>query len=471
MDSWDELPAEIVANVMKHLDRKDLKACRLWDKRTSHEATRALFHTLCFAPSMTSVNKICQIAQHQRLATLRFLDVSCRNLNDDIIAGMRKSYYEEIEASEDFLWVESGDGIPQLWERFTQLRDVVFTNGSCPGQKVDGFYRNGTLKAESELFRRTGVRLLDDRTSDFNRYFCLDLLRLAKYLKHLRPSVIEIPAVHHEDIFMGFSPEEDSVALLLSQTKRFKLTFGTRLFDWDENLTLEDYLMAKWRCPSTMLPKLETLWVGSASLPLERRGNEDTSGILEARGLDNYGVTTAMTKWFLRPAYLNLAKVTLERACVTLADFKGFIRRHKATLKSLSIKSMRIDGWEDADEVIPNSILRLVAFLHDETTLEHMSFEGTLFDHRAERVLRCGPGDTACLRYRVEEYVCRRAELPFKALRPYWKEVAGGQLIVSMDGGRYMNEAEENDFTEVILETDESWSIETREDPSKMDCI
>ena len=217
-EDWDKLPAEAVGNIMRYLKRKDLKACRLVDKRTSHEASRMLFHTICFAPSMTSVKKICEVARDPRLASyvrcmevhrypIRYgggkfenqLDPSFAQAGKDVTGRMKEAYENEVEASETFLRTESDEEISQLWGQFAQLQRVVFTNASCHGEP-DCWYLNGRLDEDSDIFRRTGVRKLRDLNNSFAQSECLGVRRaVTQYLNRLRPPVFEARSMHWQD--------------------------------------------------------------------------------------------------------------------------------------------------------------------------------------------------------------------------------------------------------------------------------
>ncbi len=55
--TWEELPSEVVGQVMKHLDIPDLKSCRLLNKITASEAAPYLFSTLRAGPDDSSFER------------------------------------------------------------------------------------------------------------------------------------------------------------------------------------------------------------------------------------------------------------------------------------------------------------------------------------------------------------------------------------------------------------------------------
>ena len=146
----------------------------------------------------------------------------------------------------------------------------------------------------------------------------------------------------------------------------------------------------KFRALSRVVPEVQDLWLGFTWLLLEPRGYSSLYPLVdEYSGLDSYEVPTTMIKSLLFLDYPHLMRFTLEKAPTTLAHLRGFIRRHEQTLRHLSIKSLRLDGWTDSDDKIINSMLKLVLFLRNEAHLDSMSFEDRFFDHTASTVLHC----------------------------------------------------------------------------------
>ncbi|KAI1608591.1 hypothetical protein EDD37DRAFT_168467 [Exophiala viscosa] len=61
-ETWSKLSSEVISNIMSHLNREELKACRLINHLTGNQATRELFHELCFSPTWNSVEHLIKIA-------------------------------------------------------------------------------------------------------------------------------------------------------------------------------------------------------------------------------------------------------------------------------------------------------------------------------------------------------------------------------------------------------------------------
>ena len=165
VEPWGKMPTEVVGNILQYMSRNDLKACRLVDKRRSHEATRALFRTIVFAPSMTSIDKINKLAQDPRFARyvqateihrypIQFtdfesaLDSSLKEAGPEAESRMEQAFNDEVDASKQFLFRESPEQASELWQNFSQLPHIFFTS---PGEEGP-FLLNGKLKEESVLF-------------------------------------------------------------------------------------------------------------------------------------------------------------------------------------------------------------------------------------------------------------------------------------------------------------------------------
>ena len=244
---WDELPTEVVSNIMSYLNRKARKACRLTDKHTSPKATRALFHTICFAPCMNSVKKISQISQDPRLASyVRCMEIHCYPIRypdyaskksfkqllepsfaqagDEVLAGLKQAYENEVRASEAFLSDKRGYHVAHAWRLLSRLGRIVFTDGSCRGLDRDVHYRGGKLNKDSDVIRHTGVRLLEYYRMAFHNDDCLDVWWASTYLGYLRPPVLEVPLMQPHDFHRTVDGSRYTAQFFLTELKKLKFT-------------------------------------------------------------------------------------------------------------------------------------------------------------------------------------------------------------------------------------------------------
>ncbi len=474
---WDKIPTEMIGSIMQYLSRNDLKPCRLVDKRTSHEAARALFRTIVFAPSMTSVDKINKLAHDPRFACyvqvidihrypIRFtdferaLDSSFEEAEPEAKSRMKQAFKDEVDASRQFLAPESSEQASELWQKFSQLRHVFFTNASNSSGKTDDFFHNGRLKEDCDLFRRTGVRLLHDRSHYFDPELSTDILLVSKYLQHTRPRVLEMSETHWQDFSRRFSLDRldrDTILPMLSEVKRFKLTFRNwfNWFDSSNIIKLWEFTNKLWRNLSMAFPQLQDLWLGFDGIPPRSRSSTEA----RPQGCERYIVPATMIKSLLFPQYSRLVSLTLENVCTSLTDLQDFIRRHATTLKTIRFENLLIDGERFPIGKILGSMMKLILFLHNETALETMSFEGCFSDHENKgEILHCAYPNRPCLLRQVENYICHRGEFPFKVLQPYLKNLAEGQFKVSDCGKRLVIGVELNNaIVEIEPGMDSSW--------------
>ncbi|KAJ9612357.1 hypothetical protein H2200_003954 [Cladophialophora chaetospira] len=249
--------------------------------------------------------------------------------------------------------------------------------------------------------------------------FAENLKDLILNSRHLYLTSIELESLDLKCLSTLFNASE-RVPEFLQKAERFHLLLhpGRTLDDW-KDYNFHSTMLPDFEDLSSRLPALQDLTLGFSRKALL---DMDEGLILQNR------VGKAMLQGF----YPRLASLTLQKLVVWDGTaLEAFLDRHRATLKSLTIKDIYLIGsGERANrEICLFKIFRLLSLFKNATQLEHMSFEGeirarfwTTGDiHTAMDVsISCRDmplGPQALLspiRSEVEAYICHEREtLPF----------------------------------------------------------
>ncbi len=494
--SWTDLPAELKAKTLGHLDRRaDLKSCRLVDKSTSAEATRQLFQTICVYPSSSCFERLAQIAEQPLLSTYvrvvrchrhtllsrfivsdfikrGYLGDRLRNLApleaavEGLLFGMR--YDGERCGQEDFK-ERGGLKLRSILARFQKIETIIHGN---EGLTIDDRDSSYCLPENSPLWQRIGVRELNQDYMQtglsaslfFNMTQNLDhrantstptqpmlwwnLPRHAGALD-LKPSALSLLASSWEDFYQLMG--QIGVDAFLSKVCRFELVFEVRSFMSPRMLTganqqwnggLKAYLSRL----GDRLPSADNMRLGFDAEPLTR-----PELMLCARA------TTRISRLLLSSYYPKMTTATLENMSATPSCVCDFVARHFKTLKSLTLRNLHFVFTSKDNAVLLDSVLSIVICLHDRANLTHFALEGTFRDISPMK-LHCCPTGKGSLLHELTEYVCHRGAFPFKVLNLIWKHYVTGNL--SIRGPVYILHGHRGAKTEITLESDASWRYE-----------
>ncbi|KAJ9617218.1 hypothetical protein H2200_000939 [Cladophialophora chaetospira] len=495
--NWSNLPAEIKAKILGHLEKKaDLKACRLVDSKTSAEATRWLFHTLCLWPSTRSLNLLVDIAERPQFANcvkalechprgLAALDfASCIKVGflaeklrvlTPIEASLQTyrlftAYKEELRSQEGFQ-AHALTLLSTILSCFPNIK--VFTHRSKRTRTGDDYL----LPEDSVLCQRTGVRALSgnwlskglpvslsvkgywnswQECPAEHRDFALKRRVEALPSRNaqlspcvLQPTVVELHSHDWRDFMRLMAPPRQGVELFLSNVRHFKLVFEVQSFNGREVLNpssrhWKDGLnSALSRLGHTLLSARE-LWFGF-----------DEELLMTSNLLSNARTITRMSRLLLTSTYENLTDVTLQNFSIDPRSLCDFVFRYSKTLKSLTIQNLHLVNPDKDLASLVDEVLKLVVFIHDHARLVHFSIEGVVENITTIGLVCRKIGGDSLLRD-VCEYVCHRGEFPFIGLRKFWDQFTDGDDVY-VDGWSYIVKGNRNMTAVVTLESDDSW--------------
>ena len=472
--TWNKLPYEITENIIEWLGRRDLRSCRLVDRSTNSAATRVLFRTICISPSVNSIARLFNISLQPALANLvRVIEVQTHYLVDmpfhfftgfnplaqhlqrlqpldAAIEALSLSRAYQLERAAEVKFPTDGPAmLSAALKKLTRLQHFVHTR---PSSRVS--LGNYLLDHDSDLVRRTGVAMLDCG----NQHPLMN--SVLQKSRHVRPLSLDFTSLYWWE-FYNISAIPHLKELFTTVTD-FKLTFQVESFDrprcrlnqtnshWRNGLTR--YIEQL----SSLLPVVENLWLGFDNLPAQGKSVQSPCIFAQQR----------MSALFFRlkepsSLYAKLKSLTLENMSTNRKELCEFILPHASTLKSLAITNMCLDGSQTPG---PNggvmcSMIRTTTFLHQNLNLDTMSYLGTFRDHHG-RSLMCSPKGEQSLLHRIQEYICHRKPLPFKARTA--KKSAEGQIdgdTMATGDVITMRRPVNGLNVDLKVESDESWCV------------
>ncbi|KIX99493.1 uncharacterized protein Z520_05069 [Fonsecaea multimorphosa CBS 102226] len=398
-------------------------------------ATRALFQTLCLSPSMNSVARLSNVAERPDLASqVRTLRIHRHYLKavsfDEYIRSdhlaeslqqlppldaashaleLSRAFKDELDAQLRFK-TEGPPLLSQALKKFPRLQ--CFVHCGTTTQTVEGDY---LLDKDSDLVRRTGVRILDGE-----KHYLLMNSTLQK-CRGLKPASVDWSSFYWWEFHtcMGIPHAK----ALLERVTHFKLTFEVKSFarepcplkptsgHWRQNLTnalarLVEYLSA-----------VGHLWLGFDEMDV---GYPLVDGPQYIRSHAVRRMTSLLLNAPNPAAPLpRLTSLTLENTAVRLGELCGFIVRHSGQLRSLTIVNMRLHEAGMAIRGVLATVMKLISFLHTETQLDQFVLQGTFQGLHAQ--LLCCPQGKGSILHDLQEYVCHRGEFPFCSIETSWE--------------------------------------------------
>ncbi|KAK5560606.1 hypothetical protein LTR46_000914 [Exophiala xenobiotica] len=374
---WYRLPIEVISMIIGHLDRVDLKNCRLVDNCTGLQATCRLFRTIHLWLGARSVHRAQAVADNPKLSGfVRYLEWEW-DLVCDIHSAYRDSQCNSIDSFESLNHPHFRPHFRDLWQSFSRLNALCETNDSV--EKSDGVCMlHGSLPQTVGLGapppRSRVGRLLNTiivPVTVAQKYG----LRL-RYIDHVESAPIDWDTLC---TYMG------TISLL----EYFKVIFVTR--DRDHSLSLlfdGPDLDGRWNVTGLF----QTPGGLSELIPSEEElvlGFEATITEYPLRSYDESSMVAAMSRYLMSRSFSRLKMLTLVNVVTTRDELWQFIVRHRETLNSLTFRNVCLSedvstGAVDGEA----SKVGIVKLLREETQFKDLAFpdETTIHARRGEHV-------------------------------------------------------------------------------------
>ncbi|KAK5456138.1 hypothetical protein LTS15_005457 [Exophiala xenobiotica] len=370
---WYRLPIEVISMIIGHLDRDDLKNCRLVDNCTGLQATCRLFRTIHLWPSTRSVHAAQAVADNPKLSGF----VRClqwhRNLVGTIYSAYRDSQCNSIDSSESLNAPYFRDPLQSL----SRLNALCETNDYV--EKSDGVCMlHGSLP-------QTGGLGAPPPRSRVGRLLNTIIVPLTvtqqyglRYIDHVESAPIDWDTLC---TYMG--------TISLRQMEYFKVIFVTRGRDHSLTLLFDGPdLDSRWNVTklfqtlgglSKLIPSVEELVLGFEATIME----------YPLRSYDESSMVAAMSRYLMSRSFSRLNRLTLVNVITTRDELWQLIVRHRETLNSLTFRNVCLS--EDVSTRAVDgaaSKVGIVKLLREETQFKDLAFpnETTIHARRGEHV-------------------------------------------------------------------------------------
>jgi hypothetical protein len=173
---------------------------------------------------------------------------------------------------------------------------------------------------------------------------------------------------------------------------------------------------------------------------------------------------------FLLGHHPHLNRLTLEYVTTVDDRLLTFLKRHKTSLKALTLNclSIKVDTHDCSHHDSLVVLLRFLLVLAEELSLKRLQLRDRLLvgrtmqssDWRPPRpdlLVYCRSSMSGGLKSRVENYICYESSLPFQNLDPISKSIRQGDAI--SDGLTISARTDGGHMQHGEVETDDSWKI------------
>jgi hypothetical protein len=114
---------------------------------------------------------------------------------DELYQQMKAAFDSEVKSSKHFYWPDGAEANKRLCRLFTNLERISYNDESFSRPKGHSYHHlNGMLHHESDVYFRTGVRLLKDSVTDEDEY-CLGIHRTLDFLQCVTLRVVGFPSI------------------------------------------------------------------------------------------------------------------------------------------------------------------------------------------------------------------------------------------------------------------------------------
>ncbi|KIW60390.1 hypothetical protein PV05_00607 [Exophiala xenobiotica] len=355
---WDRLPVEVISMIIGHLDRDDLKNCRLVDNCTGLQATCRLFRAIHIWPTTRSGEVAGKVNNPKLSGFVRCLEWHWNPLVCRCHFVYLCCMYNGIDYFKSFGHPYMRD----LLQSLSRPNALCYTNGRI--EKSDG-----ACNLHGSLPQGGGLRAPPPR-SRVERLLNTILVNL---------SVTETagsPYVAHE------KPA-------LCKESKFKVIFETR--DRDHSLTLLFHapkIDGRWNVArlfqtlgglQKLLPSVEDLVLGFGAMTVEH----------QLYLYSESSMMGTMSRYLMSRSFSRLKNLTLGKVITTEDELWQFIVRHRETLNSLTFRNVCLS--QDVSTGAFNGAapkVGIVKLLREETQFKDLAFhdEGTIHARRGGHV-------------------------------------------------------------------------------------
>lgn len=306
-----------------------------------------------------------------------------------------------------------------------------------------------------------------------------DVIDIMEALHQFRPKGIFLTYMAPDDVAYMLSPVQ-AVNRFLCKTRQLKFTIDNGR---DDHWSFPES-GKRFRKLANQLATVSELHLGLAF------------SVLENHFIDFQNSRLRWNK-MLQGYFPRLVSLTLENVVDNEGCLLSFLKRHAATLKSLTLENLILslqeredsedsDGIEDAEDAEETedadptasstglkAVIRFIVLLNKQLSLEKIDFQGVLWAGNLNDSLRktgiyvfndkkLAPGIVSdsrpSLRHRVKEYVCHRAVFPFPILNAWIEDLMDGRL--ESFGGDFVIMGEDGADIRITAEHDQSWGCD-----------
>jgi hypothetical protein len=267
---------------------------------------------------------------------------------------------------------------------------------------------------------------------------------------------------------------------LLENLVDFHLTIAPRPLL--EGLKIQDHQIQRAEYLTQLaavMPRLRSLTIGFELPPYARSipeiveesdlGDNDEESDPEQRQLAGSlpDAVSIISRYLLAPTYPRLRHLRIHG--LRASKFDKVVRclsRHSRTLDSVSLRDIKFHGPDKSHTQMV--LLTSIQTLRNKMDLEQFSVSG-LFGCVHGGLVWMSRSSVGKVRFRVEEYVCRRGPYPFPNIHPYLREleegtcrIVGRFLIREPESGTEEDAEGDAEPLKICLESDESWLMVVR---------